>query len=309
MQKDVNSKARDEEIVLSHDFITKFKAVVKKLYGYEEYMDFLIVPSLLGKKTLSYLPFMNYTDKKHDQVEDLLELAKGNKYQIRVLDFTYTDFLPDDTVTMRIDIQNRSSDEVFKTSVKRMCRKSIRKSNKNNFTFSYGNSKKDIDDFYTIFSNTMCMHGTPVIDKRFFIYLAEEFEDNIIFCNTYDEKKIIASSCILLDKEIAWAAWGGVDMYYRDKNAGYFADWEIIKLLCDNYKNIKIYDFGRSPFKGGTYNYKIHFGAYPVKIDTISSEKEDIYSKYALASKIWKKLPKSVVDYIGPKLCRYLIDL
>jgi len=100
-----------------------------------------------------------------------------------------------------------------------------------------------------------------------------------------------------------------VDTHYRNKGAGYFTDWEMLKLLCDNYKNIKIYDFGRSPFKGSTYNYKIHFGAYPIKINTVSSKQEDIYSKYSLASNIWKKLPKGIVDFIGPKLCKYLVDL
>jgi len=307
MQKNVSDDIK--KIVFTTRFLYKFKNVLRKIYDYKEYMDFLIVPSLSGKTTLSYLPLLSYTDRASEGIDDLLELSKGNNFYIKTLDFGYKNFKENDAVTLRIDIQDRSSDEVFQTSVKRMCRKSIRKSNKNNFTFSYGNSIKDIDDFYTIFSNTMHMHGTPVIDKRFFAYLAEEFENKILFCNTYYEKKIIASSCVLLDEEIAWAAWGGVDTHYRNKGAGYFTDWEMLKLLCDNYKNIKIYDFGRSPFKGSTYNYKIHFGAYPIKINTVSSKQEDIYSKYSLASNIWKKLPKGIVDFIGPKLCKYLVDL
>jgi len=143
MQKNVSDDIK--KIVFTTRFLYKFKNVLRKIYDYKEYMDFLIVPSLSGKTTLSYLPLLSYTDRASEGIDDLLELSKGNNFYIKTLDFGYKNFKENDAVTLRIDIQDRSSDEVFQTSVKRMCRKSIRKSNKNNFTFSYGNSIKDID--------------------------------------------------------------------------------------------------------------------------------------------------------------------
>ncbi len=306
MQQKIN---KSKKLFFSPSFLEKFTTAINKVYHYKKYMDYLIVPSLLGKKTLSYLPIVNYTDRTSNNLTDLLELAKDNSYNIKVLNFLYKEFKANDTVAMRLDIGNKNSEQLFQTCMKSRCRNKIRNSiKKYDYIFRCGNSIKDIDDFYNIFTSTMHKHGTPPLDKKLFIYLSEEFIDDILFCNVYDKEKVIASMCIIIDDELAWYGWGGVDSNYNRNLAGYFIYWQALKYICDN-KDVKIFDFGRSSYGGGTYNFKSQFGAYPVKIDIISSQNEDIYSKYSLASKIWKKLPKSVVDFIGPKLCKYLVDL
>ena len=83
---------------------------------------------------------------------------------------------------------------------------------------------------------------------------------------------------------------------------------KVIAYITDNY-NKKIFDFGRSNYGGTTYKFKSQFGAVPIKIDIIKNKYENIYTKYSYATNIWKKLPKKVVDYIGPILCKYLVDL
>lgn len=293
----------------SNKFVSKFKKVLVRLYDYEEYMDFLIVPSFFAKKTLSYLPLLNYTDRTNKNIEDLLELTKENNFQIRILNFDYRDFKENDTVTMRLNIENKTTDEVF-MSIKSRCRNKIRNSiRKNNFTFKYGNSDLFINDFYTIFSNTMYKHGTPVFDKRLFYYLRDEFKENNIYYIAYDEyDKPIASMCMIFDEEIVWYPWGGVDGNFSKKLAGYFIYWKTLEEVVKK-GDFKIFDFGRSSFGGATYRFKSQFGAEPIKIDIISSQKEDVYSKYSLASSIWKKLPKNIVGFLGPKICKYLEDL
>ena len=293
----------------SHNFINKFKNTLKSHYGYSEYMDFLIVPSLLGKKTLAYLPLLNYTDRQYDEVDDLLELAKDNSFQIRTLNFSYTDFKENDTVTMRLDIDTKSSEQVFVENVKSRCRNKVRNAAKKyDYKFECGHTPKDIEAFYEIFSDTMYKHGTPVLDKKLFYKLAEDFKDEIIFFNLYDKRQVVATMCILLDEKIAWYPWGGVKNSYANKLAGYAIYWKVLQYICD-YTDKKIFDFGRSAYGGSTYKFKSQFGATPVKIEILTSQQSDIYSKYSFASQIWKKLPKSVVDFIGPKLCKYLVDL
>jgi len=95
----------------------------------------------------------------------------------------------------------------------------------------------------------------------------------------------------------------------KDTNTNFQVAIELNPIDSLNNTNKKIFDFGRSPYSKGTYNYKAQFGAKPVKIDIVTSQKSDIYLKYSLASNIWKKLPRKVVDYLGPKLCKYLVDL
>ncbi len=306
MQKNVNNIYSK---VFTSEFVQKIKEVLVKVYGYETYMDFVIVPSLPFGKTLSYIPILSYTDRTRDSIEDLLELSRENEYQIRVLNFEYAEFKKNDTVTMRIDIENRTCEDIFMQDLKSKHRKVIKKALKNeDFSFVYGNSKKFIDDFYTIFTSIMYKHGTPALEKNIFTTLVDVFEDNVVFYNVYDRDVIIASYCVLMDKEIAYGSWGGMDERYRDKLVGHYAYWNIIHEICTN-RELKIFDFGRSPYDSGGYTFKHRFGAKPIKIDIITSSKDDIYSKYSLASSIWKKLPKSFIDTLGPKLCKYLVDL
>jgi len=304
MQKNVNNS-----FVLSIPFLNKFKDALQRHYKYEQYMDFLIVPSISGQKTLAYLPLLNYTDRVYGEVDDLLELAKDNTFQIRTLNFEYKDFKQNDTVTMRLDIDAKSSERVFAEDVKSRCRNKVRNAaKKHNYRLAYGNKPKDIEAFYEIFCDTMYKHGTPVLGKDFFYILAEEFGEDIIFFNVYDDMQVVASMCIIMDEYIAWYPWGGVKSSYANQLAGYYIYWEVLQYICDN-TNKKIFDFGRSSYAGATYKFKSQFGAKPVKIDIFTSQQNDIYSKYSLASTVWKKLPKRVVDFIGPKICKYLVDL
>ena len=300
---------KSKELLISASFVEKFTTAINRVYHYERYMDFVIIPSLGGHKTLAYLPLLNYTDRRHDEAEDLLELSKENSYQIRTLNFSYNDFKPNDTVTMRLDIGEKSSEELFSDAVKSRCRNKVRNASKKyNYRLTYGNKTQDIEAFYQIFSETMYKHGTPVLDKKLFYTLAEVFKGEIVFFNAYENTELVASMCIIFDKEIAWYPWGGVKSAYANKLVGYYIYWEVLQFICDN-TNKKIFDFGRSSYEGSTYRFKSQFGAKPVKIDILTSQKIDIYSKYSFASKVWKKLPKGVVDFIGPKLCKYLVDL
>ncbi len=306
MQQKIN---KSRELLLSTSFLEKFTIAINEVYHYERYMDFLIIPSLSGHKTLAYLPLLNYTDRQHDEVEDLLELSKENSYQIRTLNFSYNDFKPNDTVTMRLDIEGQSSEELFSNAVKSRCRNKVRNAlKKYNYRLTYGHASKDIESFYQIFSETMYKHGTPVLDKKLFYMFAKVFENEIIFFNIYEGDEVAATMCILLDEEIAWYPWGGVKSTYANKLAGYYIYWEVLRFICDNTDK-KIFDFGRSGYGGTTYKFKSQFGAKPVKIDIYSSQQNDIYAKYSFASKIWQKLPKKLVNLIGPKLCKYLVDL
>jgi len=304
MQKNVNNA-----LVLTEAFVQKFKSALIRYYGYDAYMDFLIVSSLAGAKTLAYLPLLNYTDREYDEVEDLLELAKDNAYQIRTLNFSYDAFEEHDTVTMRLDIDEKSSERVFAENVKSRCRNKVRNADKKyDYRLEYGHSFKDIEAFYEIFSETMHKHGTPVLARELFHILAEEFSEDIIFFNLYDNTQVVAAMCIIVDEKIVWYPWGGVKTTYANKLAGYKIYWEVLRYICDETDK-KIFDFGRSSYGGATYKFKSQFGAAPVKIDILTSQQSDIYAKYSFASRIWKRLPKKIVDFLGPKLCRFLVDL
>jgi len=306
MEQNLNThkeNIKDHEIVYTKGFIDRFKKVLIDFYEYETYMDFIIIPFLI-EKTLMYISLLSYSDRKHNEVDDLLALVKDNDYQIRTLNFEYENFKKDDTVTMRINSINIDDLCAF---FSQKTRRYIRKGKKEGFNVLAGNSDKMIEEFYELFSESMYEHGTPAFDKGFIYKLREEFEDDIVFLNFYKDDKAVGSVCGLLDKDIIIWEWLGLDNHYKKQALGHYIMYKQIKYGIDAKR--KIIDLGRSGYETGTYEFKRRFHAYPVKIDVYQPYQEDIYEKYKFASELWKKLPKPVVDILGAKLSKYLKDL
>jgi len=293
-----------ESYVFSKEFMQSWKQLLQDLYGYEEYMDFLVIPSILFSKTLSYTPLLNYTDRFSSDIVDLYELAKDNNFQIRTVNSTFKDFSDNDTVTMRLDLQ-KEYETVFMKLFHSKCRNQIRKAQKSSISFTTGNDVKHVDEFYELFKVTMKRYGTPAFPKKLFNLLVKYFQ--VIFIVAKMDNKPISALVLVYDTDIAWVPWAASDELYRKYCPNHLIYAEGIKRAI--YDNKKIFDFGRSSYGGNTYKFKAQWGAKPVKIDIITSNNNNIYSKYELASKIWKQLPDFVTDFIGPRLCKYLPDL
>lgn len=294
-------------ITHTKDFIDRFRQVLHKTYGYDLYMDLCVVPSILSAPVLSYMPLLNYTDRLHDDVDDLLELAKESDYLIRALNPDQKEFDADEPVAMRLEIDSSKPEDLMLLAKSR-CRNKIRNSSKK-FHYALKSGRACIDDFYEILSQTYHRHGTPILPKKLFYELQDEFEEKLIFFVSYDEQgHPAAAMSVFVDETLAWYAWGGVEETYSQKLAGYYIYFEVLKRVTHDF-DIKVFDFGRSPFEGSTYRFKSQFGAKPVKIELIKPDNEDLYSKYAFAAKLWQKLPRSVVQKLGPRLTKYLADL
>ncbi len=290
---------QNNQRVYSKDFVEKFKKALVKTYHYKEYMDFLIVPSLTFSKILSYIPALSYTDRTSDDIDDLIELSHGNNYQIKTLNFKYNDFKDNDPVTMRLSL-NKEMDllNCYKSRTRNYVRKSLKNS------FELRENIENLDDFYIILRKTYKKHGAPLISKKLFLNLFFYFREDLHLFTLYKDNQIAAAMFILKDKELSWYGWGGVDEKYAKERAGYCIYHLAIENMLLNH-NIKIFDFGRSPYNGGTYRFKSHFGAKPVKIDIFEPIEKDIYSTYSRATTLYKKLPFWISDRIGPVIRKH----
>jgi lipid II:glycine glycyltransferase (peptidoglycan interpeptide bridge formation enzyme) len=292
-------------LTFSEEFMQKWKFVLRKLYNYKFYEEFAVVPSLWGKKTYSYLPLLNYTDRTSRQVSDLLVKLKKKDYQMRVLNPDCKEFQDFDTVTMRIDLQKKDIEELFRTVVSKRNRRYIRQLNEERTVVKKGSSAELIQDFYDIFAAVMHRHGTPVFSRRLFELLSQNLETTIYVL--YDNNIPQSGAVILDDKQISWIPWSGTRSQYLDNRPGLFVYWETIKDAF--FKHKLIYDFGRSSYGGGTYIFKTRWSAVPVKIDVIQPRPGNVYKKYSYASQAWKKIPPGFARWLGPKVCKYLSDL
>lgn len=291
---------------LSWEFCEKWKYLLKELYDYKFEGEFAVVKSVLHRKTLSYLPLTNYTNVNSAQANELIaDMPSDGNYQIRLLDPGYKDFQFLDTVTMRLSLEKEHINNIWEEVLDQKCRNQIRQAKRKKLVIKKGFSDKLIDDFYALYMNTMHYHGTPALRKDFFDLL--KTISNAIYYVVYEEMKAISAIVLMYDYELAMIGWGASDRSYFSLRPNNFIYWEAIKDAFEAGK--KIFDFGRSGFKGGTYSFKRHFGAIPVKIDILRPKPENIYEKYNVASAVWKKLPKKISAYAGPRLCKYLTDL
>lgn len=248
----------------------------------------------MGKTTLVNIPLLGYTDLKK------VENRPNINYIIKILNPDYQNFQENDPVTMRLDLEG----DVFNQTITSKCRNQVRKSEKSNLEIKVG-SLDLLDDFYKIFRDTMNRYGTPVFDKKLFRLILENLNSKIII--NYKDSEIASGLILIFDEKLSFVPWAGSNPKFSKLCSNHGVYWEAIKLSID--KNKKIFDFGRSPYGGATYSFKKQWGAKPVKIDIIRNKEEDLYSKYSLASKIYRILPNFITDFIGPKLCKYLADL
>ena len=292
-------------VLHSPRFVQAWRALLARLYGYTEAEGAMQVPGLLGGHTLVYLPLLNYSDLDLAQAQALRQRWAGKAYQIRVLDPSVQTFEPNDTVTMRLDIAGLSAQQVFQQRIHSKCRNQIRKAEKSGMTWTEGRDGRVVQDFYRVFASTMHRYGTPVFSRRLFEHLPQQVDAR--FLVAYWEGQPVAGLCLVTDGPIAWVPWAGSEHAHRSLCPNHLLYWNAIQKAVAGGQ--QVFDFGRSGYLGPTFVFKRDWGAQPVRIAILTHQTQDVYSKYALASTVWKRLPRLVVNRVGPFLCRHLPDL
>jgi hypothetical protein len=290
--------------VLTTRFCQRWSELLRRLYGYRFEGPFAMVPGMLGRGVLSYLPLLNYADVDLEQARALAERARGRPYQIRVLNPAYRDFRKNETVTMRIDMRGKSLDNVYREIGPRI-RRYILEKEREGYVLRVGNGRELVRGFYEVFREIMPRVGTPVFPIRLFELLVEMFEAR--YYVVFKGDTMTAACVVLYDDTIAWMPWGGPRDAFVEQRPALLINWGAIQEAHAAGKGIL--DLGRSGYESGTYVFKTRFGAVPTKIDIMMPRAENPYAKYDLISRVWARLPGSIVNVAGPPLCRYLADL
>lgn len=296
-------KIKKVDGVLTPVFVERWGEAYQKFYGYRREGKFLAVPSLGGGKTWCYLPGLTYSDVNRENAGGLLAHVSGKHFNIRTLDPDKTSFETSEPVTMRFWIGDQSHQEIFSRfhSTKR---RNLRRSDENGVVCKIGNNTTLMDDFYHLYTMTMHRLGTPPLAKKLFETLSEYVEVEIAIA--YVNEEAAAALVIVYDEKIAWNPYAASDRKFAEMFANEAVYRDAIYRAADKGK--EIFDCGRSPYGGGTYQFKKKMGAEAVGLAILRHKEENIYAKYSLASKLWQRLPLWIANFIGPKLRRYLAD-
>ena len=308
---------------------------VKKAYGFD--YDYLIAEtddnivgvlplcrfkSLTGKSSLCSLPFcdiggvvadteevketlVQYALNLADQLQATpLELRQRYNGQQQNVDLTNR------KVSMLLDLPE--SAESLLSGFKSKLRSQIKKSEKNGLQFDIANDAKSIDDFFYVFSRNMHVLGSPTHSIKWFQSLSEMYQENMVVGRVWFEGNIVGSGILLFSGNNVSIPWASTLRDYNRLAPNMMLYWNLLRVSCE--RGCKQFDFGRSTFDEGTYKFKLQWGAKPVLLDWLYLDKqgalEEISSQKGkfrnIAETVWRKLPLSVVNTIGPRMRRHI---
>ncbi|AOU98530.1 peptidoglycan bridge formation protein FemAB [Acidihalobacter yilgarnensis] len=170
----------------------------------------------------------------------------------------------------------------------------------------------NVDDFYRVYSESVRNLGTPVFSKRYTQILMDVFPGEVEIFTVRHLGVPVSSVMSFYFRDEVLPYYGGGSSAARDLKAYDLMYWELMRHAVD--KGVRVFDFGRSKLDSGSYKYKMHWGFVPqplhyqydlIKIDEMP-DVSPVNKKYIYFIKIWKKLPLSVSQVMGPPLARSL---
>jgi CelD/BcsL family acetyltransferase involved in cellulose biosynthesis len=288
----------------SAEFVARWRDVVARTLRLPVEHGCIRMRGLLGGTTLSYLPFLNYTDLTPRGAAALVRELGSRPYHVRVLDPAGTAFAHDDPVTLRLDLAGRDADAVWRRGLDAKCRNQVRKAQRSGLTLRRGGEPALADAFHALLASTLHRHGAPLLPRRLLYALASELGAR--FCIASRAGTPIAGLVEIHDRDLVWVPWAASERSALDLCPNHLTYWTTIEDAVGAGR--RVFDFGRSPFGGATHRFKEQWGARPVALRLLSSQPADVYARYALAQRVWRGLPRPLVDRLGPWLCRHLPD-
>ncbi len=188
-------------------------------------------------------------------------------------------------------------------------RNQVRKAGKSGLTVQIG-GKELLDDFYAMFARNMRDLGTPVYGRVFFETIMDVFPLHTRIFVVKSQETPVAAGLSSMFNEVMEVPWAGSLVEYRSLCPNMLLYWEAIQFGIQH--GMKIFDFGRSTPGEGTYRFKTQWGAkasplvweYWMKHGGPLPNISPTNAKFALAIKLWKKLPLSVANLLGPPIVR-----
>jgi FemAB-related protein (PEP-CTERM system-associated) len=154
--------------------------------------------------------------------------------------------------------------------------------------------------------------GTPFFGKRYLQSIMDQFGQNVEVTTITKKSDTICSVMSFRFRDQILPYYGGGGDSARALNGNDFMYWSVMEKACRD--GVRIFDYGRSMEGSGAYRFKKHWGFEPAPLcyefhlvggDSLPNLNPS-NAKYALAIRLWKKLPLPIAGTIGPFLARRL---
>jgi FemAB-related protein (PEP-CTERM system-associated) len=169
------------------------------------------------------------------------------------------------------------------------------------------------DRFFDLYADNQHRHGTPPQSKQYFEALKRVFGDDC------EQLIVLSPEGLAVSGVLSFFFRDEVLPYYagdipaaRDLAANDFKYWELMRRACE--RGIRVFDYGRSKRDTGSFDFKKNWGFEPTPLhyeyclysrDTVPQNNPS-NPKYRAAIDVWRRLPRGVVNALGPVLARHL---
>ncbi len=166
--------------------------------------------------------------------------------------------------------------------------------------------------FYDMYSASVRNLGTPVLSRRYFQMLVEEFRDAVDVLTVTMNGNAVASVLSFYFRDEVLPYYGGGLAEARDLKANDFMYWALMRHAVD--RGFSVFDFGRSKKETGSYRFKIHWGFGPQDLEyqyhLVRAQSVPNVSptnpKYRALIATWQRLPVWLTRAVGPMIARNL---
>ncbi|HUB97628.1 MAG TPA: FemAB family XrtA/PEP-CTERM system-associated protein [Stellaceae bacterium] len=166
--------------------------------------------------------------------------------------------------------------------------------------------------FYRIYSESLRNLGTPVLPRRFYRAIVEEFGTDVELSAVRGPDGPVAALMTFTFRDRVMPYYGGATPAARPLHAYDLLYWSLMERAAAAGK--LTYDFGRSKRGTGSFDYKTYWGFEPVPLryQVLPLGKPELPDvnplnpKYRLMIATWQRLPLAVANLVGPMVARQI---
>ncbi|NDP41103.1 MAG: FemAB family PEP-CTERM system-associated protein [Aromatoleum sp.] len=170
-----------------------------------------------------------------------------------------------------------------------------------------------VDRFFDLYADNMHRHGTPPFAKEYFARLQAEFGDRCEVLTVVDANgRPVSGVLSFYFRDEVLPYYAGDTPAARELAANDFKYWELMRRACE--RGIRVFDFGRSKRGTGSFDFKRNWGFEPqplhYEFDLLRRatvpQNNPLNPKYRALVALWRRLPRTVANALGPLLVRNL---
>jgi FemAB-related protein (PEP-CTERM system-associated) len=171
----------------------------------------------------------------------------------------------------------------------------------------------DTERFFDLYADNQHRHGTPPQSRQYFRALKRVFGDDCEVLTVLSPEGVPVSGVLsFYFRDEVLPYYAGDTPAARDLAANDFKYWELMRRACE--RGIKVFDYGRSKRDTGSFDFKKNWGFEPMALHYEYQlygregipQNNPSNQKYRAAIDLWRRLPRKVVNAVGPVLARHL---